>query len=267
MSKEKEVAKVEAHLPELPDPEELREILQTNFGGLTPSFAVIKIPAGGSLAWEVPGLEEEPFITTSLQGVVIDHYPNRVYWREAFDSAGGKQVPTCSSLNAIKGSVERNDRGEFGDCATCKWAKFGSGPANPDGSPSKRQACNLRHRVFMVLPDYSPVFPMMISLSTMSTTTYMGSLATYGRSLGLKRIDQVITRVKLTKDSRGGKDFSKAQFFFVADLSDEEKTKIASLKKMFAAAMRAKPIDVEEEEETTERHTEAREGDRDPWEK
>lgn len=271
MSEKTEVAKVEAKLPALPDPDELREILAANFEGIKPSFEVVKIPTGGGLAWTVPTEGEEPDMVKELQGVILDHYATRVYWREKFGQGSGNQPPTCFSLDGKTGSLPRQS-GEFGDCPTCKWSQFGTA-TKQDGTGGRGQACSLKHRVFLLVPERS-IFPFMIPLSTMSSEKkYEGSFSTYAVKLGsrLKKLGDVVTKVKLAKDRNAdGIEYAKAQFFYVADLSNEEKTKVASLKQMFASAMRARPIDVEEggsEEWEEKKENGATEDGRDPWEK
>jgi len=83
--KTKEVAKVTPpQLPAIPDPKELEAIIRESFEGVQPSFQTIKIPTGGSLAWEIPG-DEEPEIKKEFLGVIMDHYPTRVYWPGDFE--------------------------------------------------------------------------------------------------------------------------------------------------------------------------------------
>ena len=284
--KSKEVAKVAPpQLPAIPDPKELKEIFDSNFEGITPSFEIIKIPTGGGTFWTVPTEEGEEDSQKELVGVILDHYTVRAYWPGVF--SGGNSPPACSSLNGRQGNQPRTD-GEFGDCATCKWAQFGTA-TKPDGNSGRGQACKLKHRVFL-LPIGQSIFPYLIPLSVMSATKkYDGSFSTYTVKLAgkLKKLREVKSRIKLTKDTNAdGQEYSKAQFSEVpGGLTDEEKKMTAFLSEQLKSAMRSRPFETEEfDEEVKEPETRGTEpqqestgsapvveedGERvkDPWEK
>jgi len=270
-------------LPAIPDPKELKELFDSNFEGVTPAFEVIKIPTGGNTSWTVPTEEGEEDSQKELVGVILDHYTVRAYWPGAF--SGGNAPPTCSSLNGRQGSQPRID-GEFGDCATCKWAKFGTA-TKPDGTPGRGQACKLKHRVFL-LPLGQSIFPYLIPLSVMSATKkYDGSFSTYVVKLTgrLKKLREIKSRIKLIKDTNAdGLEYSKALFSEVAgNLTEEEKKMTTFLAEQLKSAMRSRPFETEEfmEEENKEPESpgeEVREADRqeagdtlvqekDPWDR
>lgn len=241
----------------LPDADQIREILSENLGGLQAAFEVVKIPTGGMTAWSVPSEDGEPEIAKELIGVILHHYSVRAYWETKYGGEGAGAPPTCSSLDAKRGTLPRNDDGEFGDCATCKWSKFGTA-TKQDGKPGRGQACGLKHRVFLLMPERS-LFPIMIPLSTMSSTkNYEGSISTYGVKMAGKgkKLTHVKSKVKLIKDKNAdGIEYAKAQFFFVGDLSPEEKERIDVLRESLISAMKNKPIDNQEIVE-----------EKDPWE-
>lgn len=245
MANDKDLQTTDSALPALPDPAELKEIMAENLGGLTASFEVIKMPTGGMLVWSVPNEEGDPDIEKELTGVLLHHYSVRAYWSRRFGEDGGGGPPECSSLDAKVGSLPRNENGEFGECASCKFAKFGTATKS-DGSPGRGQACSLKHRVFLLMPKRS-LFPFLIPLSTTSTTKkYEGSISTYGIKLAGKgkKLPHVLTKVKLIEDRNAdGIKYAKAQFFFVSDLNDMEKKQIDALRGMLEGAMRSKPVD------------------------
>src|SRR5262245_1417362 len=247
--------------------------------GLKPSFQVIKIPSGGQLAWTLEGEGEDPDIVPAMIGVILDHYTTRAYWKNACGAVGGGGMPDCSSIDAKTGSRLRtkeqigDTKGQFqtvdvfGECASCHWSKFGTA-VNASGTPMRGQACQVNHRVFLLMPERS-IFPVMIALSVMSAEKkYPGSITTYAVSVGskLKRLSEVVTKVKLAEDKNAdGIKYAKATFWFVADLNDEEKKKVAALKQMFTTAMRQKPFEADEEEGGFEENGGVPEGD--PWDK
>jgi hypothetical protein len=246
-------------LPALPEAAMLREVFESNFEGVQPSFEVIKTPPAGLTTWEVPTDSGESEPVKELVGTILDHYAVRAYWdREMGDGAG--VPPTCSSLGAKQGTQPRNSNGEFGDCATCKWSQFGTAVKN--GQAQRGQGCSLKHRVFFLMPDRG-ILPYLVNLATTSATKkYEGSLSTFMVKLAgkLKKPGDVVTKIKLIKDRNAeGIEYAKAQFFVVADLSDEDKKKVGFLKNAMGPLMRSKPFEVEEAETTNGN------GGGDPW--
>lgn len=233
-------------LPMLPDPQRLREIFETNFEGITPSFETIKMPSGGATIWAIPG-DEKPVYEEELIGIIIDHYGTRTYWPGEY--TGGKGPPMCKSTNLRTGSLPRNEDGEFGECISCKWSKFGTA-TKQNGQPGKGQACHLKHRVFFLMPDRS-ILPYLVALSvTSSTKKYPGSISTFviKQSGGLKGINEILTKIKLQggDHDEDGNEYSKAQFFKVRDLTEDEIARVAPLAAMLKAAMRSRPFEVDE---------------------
>jgi hypothetical protein len=257
MAKEsKELAKKDEGLPPLatlPNPAELKEMLEENLGGLEPSFETIHMPTGGMTAWSIPTEGDDPEISKELVGIVLHHYSVRAYWEKRFGQDGSGGPPTCASLDCRNGSLPRNQAGEFGDCDSCKWAQFGTA-TKQDGTPGRGQACSLKHRVFFLMPERS-FFPFLIPLSTTSTTKkYEGSISTYGIKLAGrgKKLAHVRTKIKLIEDRNAdGIKYAKAQFFFVSDLSNDEKSQIDGIRQTLDSAMRNKPVDVDEAEIVT----------------
>ena len=68
------------------DPKEVVRVIRDNVGdrGVTQfELEQIKIPAGGSCAWEVPDLEG-PSAANDFAGVIIHYRDSRRYWAESF---------------------------------------------------------------------------------------------------------------------------------------------------------------------------------------
>lgn len=267
----KEVATQEkGALPVKLDANAIREVFESNFEGITPSFEIIKTPGSGAQFWSVPG-EDGDDAEKELAGIVLDHYSARAYWPKKPE---GSQTtpPLCNSLDAKTGSLPRNKDGEFGDCATCKWSQFGTAK-NDDGSPGRGQACQFKHRVFLLMPERG-IFPYMVALSaTSASKKYGGSFSTYVVKLSskLKKIGDIKTRIKLKGETNAdGKPYSLALFFEAGELTDEEKKMSAFLREKLKTAMRQKPFEMEEAAEA-----DAPAGDggaeqfrkRDPWDK
>jgi hypothetical protein len=258
----KELTKVESsQLPALPAPDVLREVFEANFEGVSPSFAVIKMPTGGVTRWVMPSEDgEEQDMVKELVGVVLDHYPVRAYWPEEF--GGGNTPPTCASLDAKTGSLPREGT-MYGDCATCVFAQWGS------GREGRGQKCKKIHRVYLWLAGNDSIFPHLIPLPpTSAEGKYEGSFSTYAVKLGgkLKKITDVKTKVKLIEDkNKDGIKYAKAQFFMAGELTEQEKKNALWLRDNLRPAMRSKPFEMEETEVHEDKSSAA--SGTDPWDK
>lgn len=92
----------------------LAELFSEELDGLRPSFERIKIPAGGGLAYEVPGDDpNSPDSAKDFSAVILYHHPINSYYKEKF--TGGNNPPDCSSLDGKLGIVA-----ETGECKECK---------------------------------------------------------------------------------------------------------------------------------------------------
>ena len=71
--------------------------LADDMEGLTLSFPKVKIPAGGSLQFELPtGDPENPEYVRFLQGVILFHHASGAYWPEGMEY-DDNTVPLCST--------------------------------------------------------------------------------------------------------------------------------------------------------------------------
>ena len=66
-------------------PTENNEIPVDELDGFTLSFDKVKIPAGGTTAFEVPGDDpENPDVVKELKVIIIDQYPSNAYYKNAY---------------------------------------------------------------------------------------------------------------------------------------------------------------------------------------
>lgn len=231
-----EIAKTEAAKFDLvtitPD---LKEAIQEEMDGLgTVPFDRVKIPSGGSLAFEVPGDNpDEPETSKNIDGVIIYHHPANAFWRDAFQ--GGNAAPDCSSIDGRQG-VDR-ETGEIRSCDRCQHNQFGS-----DGRRGK--ACKNIHRLYL-LREGNPV-PMILPLPPTSLKYLRDYLSKQILLKGLRSYD-VITRVSLKKETSGdGIAYSRAAFQMAGKLdpAQREATKaMAELVKEMAGSMPAMDAD------------------------
>jgi len=247
----KEVAKVENYLPAIPDPGILEELKRQNLEGIIPDFEVIKVPTGGGLAWQVPTETDKPRYEDEVVGVVLDHYPTRVYWEGDF--AGGNKLPDCSSLD---GKVGEGNPG--GPCHLCEFSKY-----NPD---TGRVPCKEVRRVYLltkesILPFLVPLPPTSGASRKSPWTSYVTKLFGRGRS-----VESVVTKFTLFEDkSKDGIKYSRVLPFMVRELTEEEKTKAQAMAKLFKDPMRQRPLTPDDEYNTNGGDKPAAQTE--PWEK
>ena len=97
--------------------------LQDELAGMSITFDKIKVPSGGGLAFEVPGINpDEPDLQKEIKAVILYHHPMLSYYKEKY--TGGSEAPDCSSMDGISG-IER-DTGEIKLCKECPLNQFGT---------------------------------------------------------------------------------------------------------------------------------------------
>ena len=209
--------------------------LQDELAGLNIKFDKIKVPSGGSLAFEVPGDNpDEPEFQKEFKAVILYQHPMLSYYKEKY--TGGNEAPDCSSLDGING-VEK-ETGCVQSCKDCPFAKFGSGE-------NGGKACKTRRRLFIIREG--EMFPSIFSVPTSSLndySSYVFSLIKKGRKL-----NQVVTKFSLKKATSGtGITYSKVVLACDRDLSDAEKENIAKMTEQVKSVAHTITEQVESEE-------------------
>lgn len=184
-----------------------------DLAGLELTFDRIKIPAGGSTAFEIPdGYGDDTTMVKDITGVILLHHPAYAYYTEKY--AGGSNPPDCGSFDGVTGVGNPG-----GSCCKCPYNQFGSG----DG---QSKACKNRRMIYILMEG--EIFPMVLSLPTGSLkefTKYLKRQLSKGRKL-----NQVVTKISLKKATSGsGIAFSQAVFAFDRVLRPEEKEAIAAV--------------------------------------
>lgn len=192
---------------------ELADAIEEEMDGLgSIPFDRVKIPSGGTVAFEVPGEDEEnPDVVKEIVGVILWHHPVNAYWKEKF--AGGNEQPDCSSFDGKTG-VDR-ETGECKDCASCPYNQFGS---DPNGGSGK--ACKNVHRVYILRED-NPV-PIILALPPTSLKAMRDYI---GKRILLRnmRSYDAVTKITLKKETNAaGIAYSKAVFNFGGKLTPEQ---------------------------------------------
>ena len=197
----------------------LADAMSEEMIGMDVSFDRIKIPAGGSTVFEVPGSDlggdlrpGETDAVKEFTGVILFHHPLFSYYRERF--VGGNNAPDCGSYDGVTGV---GDPG--GNCAHCSLNQFGSGE-------NGGKACKNKRRIYILREG--ELIPLLLTLPTGSMkefSVYVKRLLAKGR-----KTSAVVTRFSLKKvTNAGGIAYSQAQFTVDRPLTDEELPYIAAM--------------------------------------
>ena len=214
--KNTQLATIENNTGYLAETVNLAELFSEELDGLRPSFEKIKIPAGGGLAYEVPGDDPaSPDSAKEFSAVILYHHPINSYYKEKFP--GGNNPPDCSSLDGKLGVV--SETGECRDCKTCSYAKFGSGE-------NGGMACKQKRRMYLLREG--EMLPIIMTLPTGSLaefTKYVTRLVTKGM-----KANHVVTKFTL-KRAQNSTGINYSQVICAVDrpLSPEEKKNIAAM--------------------------------------
>lgn len=185
------------------------DLLAEELDGLTPSFERIKIPAGGGLAFEVPGDDpDSPDSVKEFKAVILYHHPINCYYEEEY--TGGNNPPDCGSMDGHVGIVA--ETGEVKQCADCEYSKFGTGK-------NGAKACKQKRRIYLLREGEA--LPTILSLPTGSLSEfskYVMRLLSKG-----KKTNGVVTKFTLKKaQNSGGINYSQAVFAVDRELVDAE---------------------------------------------
>jgi hypothetical protein len=207
--------------------------------GLDLTFERVKIPAGGSTAFELPTENEETETVKEFSAVILYHHPLNAYYESKY--TGGSNPPDCGSFDGKTGTGGK-------DCATCPHNRFGTGE-------NGAKACKNKRRVYILREG--ECFPLLLTLPTGSLKAFAKYLKTQlakGRTSS-----SVVTKFSLKKATNsGGIAFSQAVFAFerallpeelalIKPLSEEMKTYAARVGFDAAAPEDAVPDDIDPE--------------------
>jgi hypothetical protein len=192
----------------------------------------IKVPAGGSVNWEIQG---DP--VKHLDVVILAAQDIRVFYNKKY--SGGNEAPDCMSLDCTTGVCGEDAPEEItGCCATCPKAEWGSA-VDEDGNPSGGQACKQRKAMLVVQPHDS--FPYVLnapSSSLKNLKKYFGRLVSgQGRPFW-----SVVTRLVLAKTkSANGVPYSVIEPELIRVLDENEIEAVRELRENFAPALEGNP--------------------------
>jgi len=187
---------------------DVTEGIAEELNGLNISLDKIIIPAGGGLAFEVPGEDpESPDSEKEVLGVIVDHYPLNSFWAEKY--TGQNVAPECFSTDSRTGIGTPG-----GECAKCPYNKFGSGE---DG---QSKACKNAHRLYILRSG--ELYPVVITIPPTSLKSLSDYLAKRIVTKGLRSYG-VVTKLTLKKATNNtGITYSQVQFSLADKLTPEQ---------------------------------------------
>ncbi|OYV99470.1 MAG: hypothetical protein B7Z62_00270 [Deltaproteobacteria bacterium 37-65-8] len=193
-------------------------------GGLRASdLDRITVPTGGGLAFEVPGLDEDPEPAKTISGIILLMAPAKGYWSTSIES--GKTPPQCYSNDGITGIGSPG-----GHCPTCPLNQWGT-----DTTGSRHgKACKDKQLLY-VLQEQSAL-PIVLALPRTSVSInrkYMTRLSAtalpyYG----------CITQWQLTKVNGPGMAYSQVRPCFQEPIPRDQWPAIRKYADALAAALR-----------------------------
>ena len=104
----------------------------------------IKMPSGGSLAFEVEGEDGDVDYVKEIQGVILFTHRVNGYWSKALGDGEGNAAPDCSSMDGKTGI--NNATGECINCEGCSLNQYRTDPKGGEG-----KACKNMRRVYLMV--------------------------------------------------------------------------------------------------------------------
>ena len=184
-------------------------IANDELAGLDMQFDCVKIPAGGSTAFELPTETDDSEMVKEFSAVILYHHPLNVYYSAKY--TGGSAPPDCSSFDGVNGIGNPG-----GECKKCRLNQYDTGE-------NGAKACRNKRRLFLLREG--EIFPLLLTLpagSLKAFTKYVKIQLSKG-----KKSSAVVTRFSLKKATNtGGIAYSQAVFSFDRDLTPDEQAAI-----------------------------------------
>lgn len=215
----------------VPFTSETAETIREELDGLEGfRFDEVKIPSGGSLAFEVPGEDpENPEMATSIEGIIAYHHSANARWEGDYTGDAESNAPICISPDGVHGFSE------LGGCELCKECPYNEFGSAPDGTG---KACKNMKRVYILRSGETlPLVLVLPPTSIRPFRDYLGRLVKRG-----KKPSGVITKVTLKKEkSSAGIIFSRACFEKVAELNTDAAAMVAEIRGSLEAFINSQP--------------------------
>ncbi len=211
-------------LPTMVEGNFTQEELSEDMDGVQMRLPRVKIPAGGTLQFEIPSDDpENPDYTKALEGVILYHHLNNAYWPEGseFDDS---TAPLCASMDGKLGVGEPG-----GVCAACALNQYGT------ASGGAGKACkNMRTLYLLRSGEFMPLQVTLppTSLKPFNEFSNQSFLMRRRASFGS------VVQIGLKKMSNGSNDYSVATFRRLYDFEGEQLAQIRAYAGSFKEQIR-----------------------------
>ena len=199
-------------------------LVRENIGNqsLTPAdFNRVRFPSGGQLFWTVPNILGKDTPEETLEGIILLHRIERVYWEGAY--TGEKIPPNCASRDGVEGIGNPG-----GKCSQCRLSGWDTDPKGGGG-----QACKQIGLQFIMRKD--EILPLVVQIPPTSLTPvkqFMLGLV----SKGLKFSHCVISLGLESAQNKRGIKYSKIKPSLVSVLPEEARLQVDMYAAQFNAA-------------------------------
>ncbi len=209
--------------------EEIRELLEEDLGGFTPTPIQVKIEHRMRFFVFPDGQTEE-----ELTGVILIAKKVRAYWEQ------GDRVPKCISFD---GNTGKTSEGEERNCASCPYDKWGSGG-------EQRKACKEQRRVLFLVDGWT--IPVLINVPPSSLKRFDSFVsALYAKKIPLCG---VIVSLRLDEAMKGEYNFSRLSIKVKRQVTPEEFTVIKRMRDYYKPTL-TQNVTIEEFEDTPKEET------------
>jgi hypothetical protein len=122
---------------------------------------MIKIPAGGGVAYEVQGDDDDEVdYKKEIVGVIVFTHRMNGYWPGGFGSGEAEdKIPFCSSMDGKTGLTREN--GELHNCDACPMNQFGTA-SDSKGAQAKGKACKNMRRLYLMMDNDPNVYLLAV---------------------------------------------------------------------------------------------------------
>lgn len=203
------------------------------------SFDRVRVPAGGSTTWEIPGAnDEEPETTREIVGVIVDDHFLSALWLDEY--TGGASAPDASWFEVAPNEIvaQISDRaaaaGALEDISVDPFNAWGSGK---DG---KGKAANQMYRLYVLRAgDVLPICVTVPAGSITNWTKFKRFVLTNRKRL----VPEVVVSLTLKRaESGSGIPYSQIQFGLVDELSAPEAEQMLAERENLRTLTRRVPV-------------------------
>ena len=211
-------------LPTMVEGDFTMDELADDMDGIQMSFPRIKIPAGGTIQFEIPTDDpENPDYTKTLEGVILYHHPNYVYWAEGSEY-DENSTPLCTSVDGKVGIGEPG-----GICSTCALNEYGT------AAEGRGKACkNMRMLYLLCNGEYMPYQLALPPTSLKPFNDFVNQAFMLRRRASYGSVVQI----SLKKVSNGTNDYSVAVFRRILDFEGEKLAQVRAYADSFKKQMK-----------------------------